>query len=238
MKIIYSVFLVLAFITTNVIAEYHSQQIKVDQQRVHITLWGDKKNLALDAELEHLLTEKRTVILLSGPNDNWNSDTAWFARLAPKLADHYLTISIDRPGLVLAEASAQLGYIKFAKTLGKVIRKLKLERITFVAFASSNITVLQYLNDNLDNNVVEKVVLIDPDVLTPSAIQRYSKDAKPFKDNLDKYKTYIKQGKYNQRAQQKNQLDLDNLKLLAKSDPDTNWDYVNTLFAKGLRKII
>ena len=35
-----------------------------------------------------------SIILLSGPNENWHSDSAWFALLQPLLAKQYHVISI------------------------------------------------------------------------------------------------------------------------------------------------
>ena len=47
------------------------------------------------AGLEH---KGPAVVLLSGPNEHWHSDSGWFALLQPVLAAKYRTYAIDRLG--------------------------------------------------------------------------------------------------------------------------------------------
>lgn len=47
------------------------------------------------AGLEH---KGPAVVLLSGPNEHWHSDSGWFALLQPVLATKYRTYAVDRLG--------------------------------------------------------------------------------------------------------------------------------------------
>ncbi len=211
-------------------AQRYSQSITLDNHKVYVTEW-----LNDEAKGKTFEQTQETVILLSGPTDNWNSDSAWFARLAPKLTKKYRVISIDRAGLLLANPSAPVGYAHFGKDLALAFEQLKLGNIHIVAFASSNIALLHYFGLK-PSHQVKSIIMIDPDVLTEVSIKRYKKDAYPFKKNLVTYNQYIAEGKYNERAKQKNELDLIHLKSLALDDK-VDWEYVEQIFEKRLNKI-
>lgn len=217
-------------------AAYKTETLILDNTRLHVTHWT---TLNSDEKPSDNSPKMETVILLSGPTDNWNSDSAWFARLAPKLSKKYNVLSLDRAGQVFADKRSKLGYVEFGKHLFEALLELNLTKITFISFASSNISLLKLtqLNETLPEDSrlhIDKIVLIDPDVLTPYSISRYSKDAKPFKENLVAYTKYISEGKYQQRATEKNLAELKHLKELSKDDSDTNWSYVELLFNKRL----
>lgn len=224
------------FFCSSTDAAFKTETLVLDKARLHVTHW-----LATDFDKNTKIgtTSKETVILLSGPTDNWNSDSAWFARLAPKLTKKYNVISIDRAGQIFADRNSELGYSIFGEHLLDALLELKLKNVKFISFASSNISLLKLtqVNSTLPKRsqlVISKIVLIDPDVLMPYSISRYSKDASPFKENLRAYKKYISEGKYDQRALQKNHSELEYLKKLSCDDPDTSWSYVDLVFEKRL----
>ncbi len=236
MKITYLLSFIIICFSSASDAAFKTETLVLDNVRLNVTHW-------LAADLKQTsnqdTTDKETVILLSGPTDNWNSDSAWFARLAPKLAQQYDVISIDRAGQIFADDNSELGYSNFGKHLLDALLELNLKRVKFISFASSNISLLKMakMNSSLSESSqleISKIILIDPDVLLPFSISRYSNDAKPFKANLAAYKKYILQGKYDQRALQKNQTELKHLKTLSGNDPDTNWSYVDLIFRKRL----
>jgi len=212
-------------------ADYHSEVVEINKQRLHLTFWSDSDIGSNRHSSNSKL--KSTVILLSGPTDNWNSDSAWYARLAPKLAKTHQVIIIDRAGQVLANPNAKVGYAQFGDDLNQLFEHLKLKNITIISFASANLALNQFFSVDTTTNV-KSVIMIDPDVLLPNAIARYTKDALPFKQNLIKYSNYIDAGKYNQRALQKNQSELEQLKKLSNDDVDTDWNYVKEIFSKRL----
>ncbi len=235
----YCLLLILLLASLTVVAQRQSNTIQLTHKNIashpiHITEWSknkqDKKNTQ----------PQKTLLLLSGPTDNWNSDSAWFARLAPKLAHEYRVISIDRAGQVLATQDAPVGYAHFGTDISQIIETLKLNNLTIIAFASANVALHHYFAQlspaDKTQTPISKIIMIDPDVLTEFSIKRYTKDAYPFKKNEEAYLQYIKDGKYNQRAQEKNDIELKHLKTLAGKDSDTDWEYLNKIFEKRLKQ--
>ena len=200
-------------------AQHHT--VQVDGHALHLARWGKPQQ------------DLPTVILLSGPIDTWHSDTAWFAALAPRLASSHEVVAIDRAGLVLGTPDARVGYQHFVHDLSLLLPQLGIKRAIVVAFASSNIS-LQLLVNGPAAGVIDKAIMIDPDVLTPFSIARYKNDARPFKDNLDAYVSFIQDGKYSPRVEQKNATDWAQLTALQSLDSDTDWDYAKYLFAARL----
>ena len=227
-------FLLLVITCLNSTADYRSEIVEINSQKLNITFWSDS-DIAIDRHSSNAKLTS-TVVLLSGPTDNWNSDSAWYARLAPKLAKTHRVLTIDRAGQILANPNAKVGYAQFGNDLNQLFEHLKLKNITLVSFASANLALNQFFSMNTTTSV-KSVIMIDPDVLLPSAITRYTRDALPFKQKLIKYTSYIDSGKYNQRALQKNQSELAQLKKLSAGDADTDWDYINDIFSKRLELV-
>ncbi len=64
------------------------------------------------------------LILLSGPNQNYHADSAWFALLQPLLAQHYQVHAIDRLGNGWSDDDEDLSYRRFADDLARLLPKL------------------------------------------------------------------------------------------------------------------
>lgn len=173
------------------------------------------------------------VILLSGPNDNWNSDAAWFATLGPLLAQESDVYAVERAGIGLEKLAPDLGYQAFAKQLNAVIEVLEIDDFHIVAFASSNITLLHYINLYSDEHV-KGAILIDPDVLTPFSIGRYSGDAKPFKENLSEYVAYLAEGKYSQRVKEKNHAEFTHINQLIEDKSNFDQGFLEVVLGRRL----
>src|SRR5690606_30704999 len=103
------------------------------------------------------------------------------------------------------------------------IEKMELDNLTIVSFASANNALHLYLHKHPAK--VKKVVMLDPDVLTPYSIGRYKKDAQPFVDNQQDYLEYVSAGKYTSRVEQKNAGELTHLRELVGEDSDMDWAY-------------
>ena len=218
--------LALCFWSVTVSATFQSEVVEINGQSFHTSEWHATPT---DASVD----KTKAIILLSGPTDNWNSDSAWFASLAPLLAKENRVIAIDRSGQVTSNPSASLGYVNFGHSIEKILQHFKLEQVNIVAFASANLSVLAYLS-NKPLQTIQSVTLIDPDVLTPFSIARYTNDAKPFKENLSRYTNYIGAGKYNQRAKQKNEMELKHLQEIVDDKTNVDWQYIDWMFAKRL----
>jgi pimeloyl-ACP methyl ester carboxylesterase len=143
-------------------------------------------------------------------------------------------IAIDRAGLVTNQADAPVGYHHFAKDIAEVFDNMKIEKPIVIAFASSNISLQLLLQSPEQQNNIRRAFLIDPDALTDFSSARYIEDAKPFKDNLDKYVEYILAGKYTERVKQKNAADREKVMSMLKQFKNVDWDYFNSLFKARL----
>lgn len=225
------IFLYFAIVTDYGYASFKTETLVVGEQAINVTHWYKNQSTAIFDN-----HSQSTIILLSGPTDNWNSDSAWFARIAPKLAKKYRVISIDRSSQILANQNPRVGYAQLGSMLDQILRQLKVDRIKIISFASANLALNQYLYYK-PGQTVESILMIDPDVLLPYSIERYKKDSQPFKDNLAKYMVYIESGKYDKRALQKNTSEKTHLKKLAADDPETDWQYVDKIFASRLNKL-
>ncbi len=200
-----------------------SRILQVDGHDIHVGLWGNVEN-----------SKAPWVVLLSGPNGSWHSDTAWFASLAPLLAETHRVIAIDRASLVTDNANNPLGYAHFATDIQAVFGQFNIESATVVAFASSNISLQLFLQKPDNQGAVKRALLIDPDALTDFSSARYVEDAKPFKDNLEKYVDYISAGKYTPRVKQKNAADQEKVLALINGGDKFDKQYFDTLFQARL----
>ena len=174
--------------------------------------------------------ESETVILLSGPNDHWNSDAAWWLTLAPLLQERNQVVAIERPVIGLNSEAPQLGYVAFAKQVKQVLAEQEIVDFSIVAFASSNMTVLQLLNQYPELSP-ERVILIDPDVLTEFSVSRYQSDAQPFKDKQQQYQEYLESGKYIARVQQKNAAEQEHIDKLVTHLTEEQKSWLQHIFA-------
>ena len=201
-----------------------SRTLQLDEHQIHLATWGDIQDTALP-----------WAVLLSGPIDSWHSDTAWFASVAPLLGKHFRVIAIDRASMVTNRADSPVGYTHFAQDIADVFARYQIESSIVVAFASSNIALQLFLQHPQSIGKVDRALLIDPDVLTTFSTASYIEDAKPFKNNLDKYLDYIRAGKYTARVEQKNSTDKNHLKALDSNRKNTDWQYAQRLFDARLQ---
>ena len=195
-----------------------SAVMQVDGHPLHVLKWGDWTRSDLP-----------TLVLLSGPIDSWHSDSAWWASLAPKLAQDHKVIAVDRAGIFNQLDNAPVGYEHFAEDLYLLFKQLNIQQSTVLAFASSNISVNVFFASHGDSKAISRVIMIDPDVLTDFSIARYKSDAQPFKDKQQEYLDYVAKGKYTPRVEQKNAADLASLKALAGDDEVVDWPLVERI---------
>ncbi len=143
-----------------------------------------------------------TLLLLSGPTDNWHSDLAWWILGQNYLAQDYSTLAIERAGQGFSEPIKNPSYTDFGQRLRKILT-LQKTPVIIVAFASSNLSVRLALRDPIAANKVRGVVLLDPDVLTVHSIEHYTGESENFRKNWDKLEAFIASGKYQERIQDK-----------------------------------
>ncbi|GAA4359415.1 alpha/beta hydrolase [Kangiella marina] len=188
-------------------------------------------------------TEAPLLVLLSGPTDNWHSDSAWWIVAQDVLAENYQTVAIDRAGQAWSQRIDAPSYQQFAKDveallLGDFVVEDN-RRLIFVAFASSNLT----LNSLLTNTAVlartEGVVLIDPDVLTQHSINHYTSETDRYKEGWQGLEDYIRSGKYDQRIEQKLVAEREHLNSIIPSEhvERMDWEYYDAVeMIRGARE--
>ncbi|MBC3767798.1 alpha/beta fold hydrolase [Neptunicella marina] len=217
----YGLLLLLLF-TNSSIAQLHQTFSYLNEDKstrdLHYSTWGSESN--------------PVVLLLSGPIATWHSDSAIWAKLAPMLAEKFYVIALDRVSVVNEFKDGGLGYVPFSDDIKTFVLSKNLTQFSIVSFASSNLTVVS-LAPQVKKRI-SKVILLDPDVLTPQSITRYQKDTQPFKDNQQQYAEYIQAGKYIPRVEQKNQMELEEIKTIIGSDNQYDRNYFAYMQSKRL----
>ena len=112
------------------------------------------------------------IVLLSGLNEHWHSDSGWFALLQPVLAAKYRTYAIDRLGQGLSSEVNNPSYRRFAKDLALVLTELNEPEILLLSFASSSVSSLLFAHQNSALKL-QALLLIDPDIPLPGSITLY-----------------------------------------------------------------
>ncbi len=192
------------FATTQVVLDFfasahtpelpeHSKLIDVDGIKLHVRTMGQSNG-------------KPTVVLLSGPNTNFHGDSAWFALLQNYLAKHYKVLAIDRPGNAWSDFDATTSYRRFAGQLHRALNLLGEQEVVFVAFASSNITMVSYQQQfGTGEGVQTKGMLwIDPDTLEPFSLALYQDHPVSFyKQRIAELLPHIAKGAWTERSKAK-----------------------------------
>ncbi|AOE48934.1 hypothetical protein KS2013_206 [Kangiella sediminilitoris] len=162
------------------------------------------------------VTRGPTLVLLSGPTDNWHSDSAWWVLAQNYLAQKYHTVLIDRAGQGWSEMIKLPSYSHFASDLSMLIKSDALnssgEEVVIVAFASANLAVRQALQEEAVRQKVRGVVLIDPDVLTEFSIKHYTSETEKYRLEWDALEAFIQSGKYDSRVKAKLRDELKHVK--------------------------
>lgn len=195
-----------------------SKLVSVNGHDVHIHAKGEAK-------------DKPLIVLLSGPTDNWHSDSAWWTLAQNYLAENYETVVIDRAGHAWSEAVKEPSYRQFAEDLAVLLSQNQLvsadREIIIVAFASSNISTNLLLKNPEIMAAVKGVVMIDPDVLMEHSINHYSSETERYKAGWDELQTYILSGQYDDRIEQKIESEREHLKAIISKRLSSfmDWEY-------------
>ncbi|MDZ7871556.1 MAG: alpha/beta fold hydrolase [Rheinheimera sp.] len=178
------------------------------------------------------------IVLIAGPNENFHADSAWFALLQPLLAQQYRTYAVDRQSSAFSSDTARPSYRKFATDLTRILPQLQADKFLLVSFASSSITARLLADDPAMATRLAGLVLIDPDVPTPAAQALYNGyPADWYRSNLDALLPKLASGVWNERTAQKLSVELAHLRQIVpvQLQPQTDWDYVQQVFATRQR---
>ncbi|WP_223670593.1 alpha/beta fold hydrolase [Kangiella shandongensis] len=199
-----------------------SRLVKIDEHRLHVRELG-------------VAGESPTLVLLSGPTDNWHSDSAWWVLAQNYLSQSFHTLLIDRAGQGWSDAIKEPSYRQFAKDLRSLLSDERFvasgSELLLVAFASSNLSVNVLLQDADILRRVAGVVLIDPDVLKTHSIQHYTSETEKYKAQWKELEAYIRSGKYDERIKQKITDEREHLQQIvpARLKPLMDWHYYDAI---------
>lgn len=148
------------------------------------------------------------ILLLSGPNQNFHADSAWFALLQPLLAQKYQVLAIDRLGNGFSDNAEDLSYQRFGQDLMTLLPKITQQPVILVSFASASISagLLHQQQSRLrqTSRQVQAMLWIDPDIPTPDALalyQGYPVDW--YQKNLQQLLPELANGVWNLRTKEK-----------------------------------
>ena len=175
------------------------------------------------------------VVLLAGPNENYHSDSAWFALLQPLLAEKYRVYSIDRLGNGFSESDDNLSYRRFAGDLAKVLQQLDEQQVVIVAMASASISARLFYQQQQQVFDIKAMLLIDPDVPTANALSVYQGyPADWYLANLEALLPHLATGAWTERTREKLQAERNHAEQLVGDNPLMNWHYFDLISQQRL----
>ncbi len=177
------------------------------------------------------------VVLVSGPNEHWHSDSGWFALLQPLLATKYRTYAIDRLGQGLSSDVSNPSYKRFADDLASVLSELNEQNVVLLSFASGSVSSLLLAHQHSELNI-QAFLLIDPDIPMPASIALYKGyPADWYKANLAELLPALKNGAWTERTAKKLQQERQLVQKLLPADyvSQMDWEYFDFMAQQRLR---
>ena len=182
----------------------NSYLLRANENNYHVRTMGEN-------------SQRPEIVLLSGLNYNYHSDSAWFSLLQPILSKQYKVHVIDRLGNGYSDYSEETSYEMFAKELPEVLNALTGESVLIVSFASSNIsTKLLIDNESEESGVAIKgLVWVDPDILTEDSISFYQEyPVSLYRERLDDILEIIEADAWTERSAGKMDLEREEIAAL------------------------
>lgn len=176
------------------------------------------------------------VVLLSGPNYNYHSDSAWFAALQPLLAAQYRVYSVDRAGNGYSGSTEHVSYLQFAEDLSTVLQQLGETELVLVSFSSGSISARQFYQKYQQQFDVKAMVYIDPDTPTPHSLSIYKGyPADWYAENIQQLLPHIAAGNWTQRTYEKLEQEYAEAKqLAARFQTPVDWTYYEQVMQRRL----
>jgi pimeloyl-ACP methyl ester carboxylesterase len=203
----------------------YSELVSIGEQKFHLRRMGPNAAPA----------NSPVVVLLSGPNQNFHADSAWFALLQPLLAQSYTVIAIDRLGNGFSDDADNLSYQRFSQDLASLLPAITDQNVILVSFASANISAQLFYQQAPKGpaaSQVKAMILIDPDIPTPAALalyQGYPVDW--YQQHLQQLLPELAKGVWNQRTLDK--LKAERAEITALLNPEhqaqMDWDYFDQI---------
>ncbi|KKO45897.1 hypothetical protein WG68_07740 [Arsukibacterium ikkense] len=175
------------------------------------------------------------VVLLAGPNQNYHSDSAWFALLQPLLAEKYRVYSIDRLGNGFSDSADDLSYRRFAGDLAGVLKASGEQQIVLVAMASASISARLFYQQQQQAFDIKAMLLVDPDVPTANALRVYQGyPADWYQANLAALIPHLATGAWTARTMDKLQAERSHAEQLVGEQPLMDWHYFDLISQQRL----
>ncbi|MFC3093924.1 alpha/beta hydrolase [Alteromonas sediminis] len=179
-------------------------------------------------------TEKGDIVILSGANRFFHSDSAWAALIQPLLAEHARVHVIDRLGNAWSSNTDAPSFSRFATDLPVLLKQLGSKQVTFLTFANGNLAALMYLNqDNPDINV-KGMVWVDPDILLPHAVAQYQSGAVAgLRKYRDEYIAHVAEGNWTTKSADRIAIERQEIAALIPPhrQPTMDWAYYDKVTA-------
>lgn len=177
------------------------------------------------------------ILLLSGPNEHWHSDTGWFALLQPILATKYRTYAIDRLGQGLSSDAEHISYRRFAADLIALCALLNETEVVLLSFASGSISSV-VLTTQAEAPRIQGMLLIDPDIPRPASTALYKGYPTDwYKANLAELLPALKTGVWTERTATKLLQEREHVEKLLPADYARlmDWRYFDFMAQQRLR---
>ncbi|MDN3385947.1 MULTISPECIES: alpha/beta hydrolase [unclassified Pseudoalteromonas] len=182
-----------------------------------------------------------TIVLLSGFNKNYHSDSAWFSLLQPLIAKTNRVHAIERFGNGFSSDVEQPSYASFVPALDKTLNLLNEDELIVVSFASANILahLWQISSDSQATVNLKGMLWIDPDILLPHSIRLYQDwPVSWYREVKDDLVPHIKQGNWTERTLTKLLTEREEINALIPVEYKNNmdWQYFD-LISQGRAKL-
>jgi poly(3-hydroxybutyrate) depolymerase len=171
----------------------YSQLVKTDAGRLHVRTMGERSN-------------KPTLVLLSGPNQYFHADSAWFSAVQKQLATQYRVHAIDRPGSAWSDFNEDVSYSNFVSQLYQTLVALGEREVIFATFSSGNITARLFEKKYGSDKTVDlkSMLWIDPDIFMAHSIAFYQDYPVTFyRQRINDLLPHIQKGGWTERTNNK-----------------------------------
>lgn len=177
------------------------------------------------------------IVLIAGLNQHFFADTGFFALLQPVLAQQHRTYAVDRQSSGFSSDTKTPSYRKFASDLALLLPQLPARKFLLVSFASGSISARLLADDPAIAPRLHGLLLLDPDVPTPAALELYNgAPADWYRAHLKELLPELAKGVWNDRTAKKISAELTQIRQLVPPAQQqlTDWNYLQQLQASRL----
>ncbi|TMO61773.1 alpha/beta hydrolase [Pseudoalteromonas aurantia] len=181
--------------------------------------------------------ESADVVVLSGANKYFHSDSAWTSLIHNKLAEHGRVHVIDRLGSAWSSDTSEPSFSLFAADLPKILDMLKVKSVIFVAFSNSNLATLMYQDSAHPDIETKGFVWVDPDILLPHSIALYqSGSVAGLRAYRSQYIEHVSAGNWTEKTASRVAEERDDIRSLIPMayQSDMDWEYYDLVTQQRL----